>query len=289
MNEDKTKNNPKWLTIAKEAYQIWITERPAQFAASIAYYAIFSFVPVIYVIFVLAEFIFSKLSISDRFYTELSNLMGTQVALYLHEGVANLANSSSGGTLLASFISFIAILLSTSVIFLQIQHTLNTIWLVPPRPKGSTIALVRNRLIALLMLLGIFLFFILGAIANLLVSFIASQIQLKFIVSILSFVMLVALGMLSFALFYKLLPRAYVAWKHIWPAAGVAALLVALIVQLIGGFVSTSKFSSAIEAAGTMTVMLIAFYLLGQIFVLGAVLIRVHAAIDGESVIPLEK
>jgi hypothetical protein len=39
----------------KELYRIWITERPTQFAAALAYYAIFSFVLVIYVAFAITD------------------------------------------------------------------------------------------------------------------------------------------------------------------------------------------------------------------------------------------
>ena len=37
----------KLVAFLKEIYGIWISERPTQFAAALAYYAIFSFVKVI--------------------------------------------------------------------------------------------------------------------------------------------------------------------------------------------------------------------------------------------------
>ena len=47
----------------KEIYSIWITERPTQFAAALAYYAIFSFIPLIYIAFTIADAFIARLSV----------------------------------------------------------------------------------------------------------------------------------------------------------------------------------------------------------------------------------
>ena len=59
-----------FLSFLKEIYRIWITERPTQFAAALAYYAIFSFVPVIYIAFTLADILVEKLSLAEQFYVK---------------------------------------------------------------------------------------------------------------------------------------------------------------------------------------------------------------------------
>ena len=47
----------KLVAFLKGIYGIWISERPTQFAAALAYYAIFSFVPVIYITFTITELV----------------------------------------------------------------------------------------------------------------------------------------------------------------------------------------------------------------------------------------
>ena len=69
---------------------------------------------------------------------------------------------------------------------------------------------------------------------------------------------------------------------------GTAALLLAVGLSLVKLYLSASRFSSALEAAGAVAVFLMAFYYLGQIFVLGAVVIRVFAAMSGSKIVPRE-
>jgi membrane protein len=201
------------VAFAKEIYGIWINERPTQFAAALAYYAIFSFVPVIYIAFTLTDFFVARLSVADQFYAQVANVLGTEIAQALQEAVANLAAKTTGGTTLATVIGFLALAFSASLMFFQLQHTLNTIWQVPPPRRGQTRAYVLNRLLAFAMVLGVVLLLIAAAVVNLLVSLISSRIQWGGPVSIANLVGFAGLAALAFALIYKVLPNAKVAWR----------------------------------------------------------------------------
>ena len=60
---------------------------------------------------------------------------------------------------------------------------------------------------------------------------------------------------------------------------------IAVGLSLVKLYLSASRFSSALEAAGAVAVLLMAFYYLGQIFVLGAVVIRVLASLSGSKIV----
>jgi membrane protein len=278
----------KLIAFLKEIYTIWITERPAQFAAALAYYAIFSFVPVIYIAFTITDLFVSRLSVSERFYVQVSNVLGPEIAQALQEAVANLAERSSDGSSLLSLIGFLALAFSASLMFFQLQHTLNTLWQVPPPKRGQTRVFVRNRLLAFAMVLGVVALLIVATVVNVLVSLISSRLDLGSSVSFANLLAFIGLATLSFALVYKVLPNARVAWRDVWLGAGVAAVLVTAGVYLVRLYLGASRFSSALEAAGAVAVLLMAFYYIGQIFVLGAVLIRVYAAMFGSGVSPRE-
>lgn len=283
--QDKKSKN-KLLAVFKEVYQIWVSERPATFAAAMAYYALFSVVPLIYIILFFANLVLEKLSIGNQLYTLASDFFGEEVVIYFQERIANLAETTTGGTILGSAIGIITILFSASFIFFQIQHTLNFIFHVPPPPRDATREMIRNRILAFAMLLGIVLIVILALAINLSISFVASYIQLNFLISLLSFSFLAGLGTLTIALMFKILSNADIAWKHIWPGAAAVAVIVSLLFQLIGIFLSSTRFTSALEAAGAVSILLITYYFLGQIFVLGAVLTRVLAAKGGKTITP---
>ena len=83
-----------------------------------------------------------------------------------------------------------------------------------------------------------------------------------------------------------MLSNAEVAWRLAWVGAVVAALLLTLGLSLVKLYLSATRFTSALEAAGAVAVLLMAFYYLGQIFVLGAVVIRVMASMSGSRIVP---
>lgn len=154
----------------KEIYEIWITERPAQFAAALAYYAIFSLVPVIYIAFTITDVVVSRLAVEKQFYTQVASLLGTEIAQAMQEAVANLAARTASGSILSSIIGFLALALSASLIFFQLQHTLNTLWKVPSPEWVQTRAYALNRLLDFAIVLGVVLVIIAPTIANLLIS-----------------------------------------------------------------------------------------------------------------------
>jgi membrane protein len=51
-------------------------------------------------------------------------------------------------------------------------------------------------------------------------------------------------------------------------------------------YLSLAEVNSALQAAGTAAVFLIGFYFLAQIFVIGAVITRVYAAMFGSKIVP---
>ena len=279
----------KLVAFLKEIYGIWISERPTQFAAALAYYAIFSFVPVIYIAFTITELVIERLAVEEQFYAQIANLLGAEIAQALQEAVTGLAERTTGGTTLTTVIGFIALVFTASMTFVQLQRTLNTVWQVPPPSRGQTRAYVLNRLLAFAMVLGVVLLLIVVAVANLLVSLVNSRVAWGGFVSTANFLVLAGLAALTFTLIYKVLPNAKVAWRHVWVGAGVAALLLSVGLSLVKLYLSAGRFSSALEAAGAVAVFLMAFYYLGQIFVLGAVVIRVIAAMSGSAIVPRDE
>jgi membrane protein len=274
------------VALAKEIYRIWITERPAQFAAALAYYSLFSFVPVIYVAYSLADLFLGQLSTADLFYAEVSGLFGEEVAQSLQEAVMGLAQRTAGGKALTSLIGFVALFFAASLVFFQLQHALNTIWQVPPPSRDETRAYVKNRLLALVMVLGVGLLVMAAIVVGILFSRITSRLGLGDPLPILGLFAFMGLLAFAFGLVFKLLPNAKVAWRDVWVGAAVTASLVTIGIYLVRLYLSASRLNSALEAAGSAAVFLMGFYFFGQIVVFGAVFTRVYASMFGSKILP---
>jgi len=265
----------------QELYQIWITERPTQQAAALAFSSMFSFAPVIFIAISIVGIFADEIQVGTQMYQRLENVLGEEVALLVQESIAALSTPSSSGSILVSLISLVALFLAASSIFFQLQYSLNTIWHVPPAEKGSTIAYIRQRLFSFVSVIGIGLLGIIAVFTNVILSWFGSFLEkwlgisasLELITGVIAFILVV----ITIALFYKLLPETKIAWKDVWLGAIITALLIQVLVTLAGFFFQNSSLSSALQVAGGFSVLLLSFYYIAQIFLLGAVICRVYA------------
>jgi membrane protein len=270
---------------AKELYQIWITERPSQQAAALAFASMFSFAPVIFIALSVVGIFADKIQISSQLYQRLQSVLGAEIALLIRDSTAALARTSPRGSLLVSIISFIALLYAASGVFFQLQYALNTIWRVPPPQKGATMSFVRQQLFSFVIVICVGLLGIIAVLTNLVLAWFGSVLErLVRIDASQSFaagLSTLVLVMITCALFYKFLPETKVAWRDVWLGASIAALLVLAAIALTGLFFRNSSLSSALQAAGGFSVLLLGFYYIAQIFLLGAVICRVYANLFG--------
>ena len=80
-----------------------------------------------------------------------------------------------------------------------------------------------------------------------------------------------------FAMIYKIMPRARIAWRDVWIGAVVTSLLFQVGKFAIGIYLGKSGVTSAFGAAGSLVVLLVWVYYSAQIFLLGAEFTWVYA------------
>lgn len=274
------------LAFFKELYRIWITERPGPLAASLAYYGIFSIIPVTYIAVTIAGFFIDASAITDQLMTLIEVVLGPESVEMIQESMASLAESTRRGSTLSSVISFGILLFTASLIFFQLQYVLNSVWRVPPPSRDGTRAFIRNRLLAFVMVLGVGPLLILATIVSIVVSFFSSRLGMESIFVVVTFLTYIGLATLSLAVIYKFLPNAKIAWRDVWVGSLVTAIMITIAVYLFVLYLKFARVSSALEAAGTAAIFLIAFYFFAQIFVFGAVVTRVYAAMFGSQIVP---
>jgi membrane protein len=269
----------------KELYQIWITERPNQLAAALAYFGMFSFAPVIFIAFSIIGIFADEIAAAGQFYERIESVLGAEFAAFVQDSITALSQTSSEASILVSIISFLALIYAASSVFFQLQFALNTIWHVPPPQKGQTRSFIRQRLFSFVIVIGVGLIGIFAVLANLLLAWFG-QIAEKLLgisasMTFATGVVTLALVVIVFALFYKILPETKVAWRDVWLGAVIAAVLVLAAVILAGLFFQFTSLSSAFQAAGAFSVLLIGFNYIAQIFLLGALVCRLYANLYG--------
>lgn len=140
---------------------------------------------------------------------------------------------------------------------------------------------IRQRLFSFVMVIGVGLIGIFAVLANLLLAwfgeFTKRLLGITASMNVAAGAAALIIIAISFALFYKVLPETKIAWRDIWLGAIIAASLVLAAVILAGLFFQFTSFSSAFQAAGAFSVLLIGFNYIAQIFLLGAIICRVYA------------
>lgn len=101
---------------------------------------------------------------------------------------------------------------------------------------------------------------------------------------VLSFAVVAAL----FALIFKYLPDAQVAWKDVWFGAVVTAALFTAGKYLIGLYLGTAGVGTPFGAAGSMVAFVVWVYYSGLIVFFGAELTQVEAKRAGREIKPAE-
>jgi membrane protein len=265
----------------REFYRIWIAERPAQQAAALAYYSMFSFAPVIFVAYTIAGLFVAELRLSDPQFVRLESLLGPEVTQVIYDALAGLESTTSSSSLFLSVIGFLALLFAASGLFYQLQFALNRVWQVPVPEKGETRTLVRQRLFAFLLVIGLGVLLALATLLNVALSFLDDLLLPGRDFQLPSALLYILAVTAIFLLLYKILPERKISWRDLWLGAFLAALLLTLGGYLVGLYLGSSRASSALEAAGAVAILLSAFYYFAQVFILGAVFSRVYASLSG--------
>jgi len=268
---------------ARQLYQTWNEAKPTRLAAALAYYGMFSLAPVIFVAFSIADFFVGELATANELFSRLESTLGTDSATLLYDLVINFSERTSTDATLTSLIGFGALLYAASGLFTSLQYALNVIWNATPIAGSGVLGFIRNRLLAFALVIGVGMLLIVASFVNVGFSLLASFLDLGTQTPILNFGYALGLSTLCFAVLYKTLPNARVAWRDVWLGAFVAALMFGIGGWLLGLYFSHSSFASGFAAAGAMAVLLVAMYYFAQMFLFGAVFSKAFAQTFGSA------
>ena len=269
----------------REISQIWVTEKPNQLAAALAYFGMFSFAAVIYLAYLIAGIFINEVAAAEQFYTRIESVLGPETAAFIQDSVSAIATANESESWIISIVSLISLLFAAMGLFLQLKYVLNRIWGVPLIQVGNRLAIIRQRLFAFIMVIALGLMVILVTMVNVIFAWLGSIMEDYFVnselLTILNILALLAVIVLANAFIYKVLPDVKLAWRDVWLGAAAATLLMALGGLVIGLYFKYGGVGSAFQAAGAFAVLMISIYYFAQIFLLGAIITRVYAHRSG--------
>ena len=255
----------------------WTQTQPNRLSAALAYYSMFSLAPVIFIALTVAGIFINEDELMALFFSRLATVVGQETAVFLADLVSGISVAASGSSL-ASLISLGALLYAATGLFFHLQYCLNTIWRVPPEEQVGIINMIKNRLLAFVMVIGLGVVFAILVVASLLTSFISSLFDLDLSsFGLANILILLAVQFVALVLIYKFIPQVRVGWRDVWLGAILTAIALNVAALAVSIYLSISNVTSAFEAAGTLAVLLIAIYYASQIFLFGAMFTQVYS------------
>lgn len=277
------------VSLVNESVLSFIADDALSKGASIAFYTATSIAPVLVIVIAIAGLAFGHEAARGAISAQLSGLMGTQSAELLQTAIHSASGKSSG--VIATSLGLLALLVTASGVFGEMQSALNAIWKVRPRGETITHFMIITRLmktraasLGLVAALGFLLLvsLVISAVVTALGTYINAYIPFgQLILSALNFVISFVLTSVLFAAIYKILPDTPLAWRDVVVGAVATAFLFEIGKSLIGLYIGSSAVVSSYGAAGGLIVLLLWIYYSAQIFLLGAEFTKTFARRDG--------
>ena len=260
--------------LAKDSVIGWQEDYASSMGAAIAFYTVFSIAPLLIIVIAVAGFVWGEDAVRGEVLRQLGGMVGQEGA----SGVQSLIKSADQPTqgITATVISVVILAVGATRVFAELQSALDRIWKVPSVVKKGGIWLtLRTRLLSFGLVLGLAFLLLVSLIVSTGLSAAGQWIGTllpgwEAILHVLNAVVSLTISSVLFAVIYKYMPQAKIAWRDVWVGAIVTAVLFEIGKFLIGLYVGKSAAISSLTAAGSFVVVLIWVYYAAQVFLLGA-------------------
>lgn len=274
--------------LLKETFTEWQEDKASRLAAALAYYTVFSLAPLVIIAIAIAALVFGQEAAQGGIEEQLRGLLGEQGAEAVQEMIKHSRKAEQGT--IATLISVGLLLFGASGVFGQLQDSLNTIWEVAPKPGRGIKGFIKDRFLSFAMVLGIgFLLLVslilsagLTAVGDYLGHLIPGLPFLQALNFLISFGVVTVL----FALMFRVLPDAKIAWGDVWIGAAITSLLFTIGKYLLGVYLGNGSVGSTYGAAGSFVVLLLWVNYSAQILFFGAEFTQVYANKYGSRIVP---
>lgn len=271
-------------TIFKLTYQAWKEDYASRLSAALAYYTIFSLAPMLIIVIAITGLLWQADVVRMQILNQVHDLLGPEGADFIASLITNTGGPAEG--IVALIAGIITLLFGALGVFNELHNSLNIIWDVKvEKPEGFFQAvkkLMIDRFLSFTMILGIGFLLLVSLVVTAGLSATQTTIGNAFPLSelmlqIVNLVISIGAITILFALMFKFLSDADIAWRDVWVGAFVTALLFSIGKTAIGIYLGNSAVASVFGAAGSLVVLLLWIYYSAQILFFGAEFTQVYA------------
>jgi membrane protein len=279
----------RWVELAKRTLAGWMEDEAPSKGAAIAYYAIFSMAPLLFLVISIAGLFFGAEAVRGVVFEQVADLMGDNGAEAVREMLAHVSEPQTG--LFAAIVGVAVLVFGATTVFAQLQAALDAIWEVPPEvarseKRNALWSFVKARLLSFGLVLALAFLIVVSLVFSAAMSALGKWWGPAFgewegLAHVFNLVVTFAMLTLVFAAIYKFMPRARIQWRDVWVGAAATAGLFAIGKFLIGLYLGKSDVGSSFGTFGSIIIVMVWVYYSAQIFLLGAEFTWVYAHASG--------
>jgi membrane protein len=275
--------------LVKQTFVEWDEDKVSRLAAALAYYTAFSLAPLLVISIGIAGMVLGEEAAQGTIVAQLQGLVGVDGARLIEHMI--LASRQPAHSITATSLGIAVLLFGATGVFGQLQDALDTIWHVKPRPGRGWRGILRDRFLSFTMVLGtgflLLVSLVLSAVFAALGDYVGGLLPLPEVsLQIINLLVSLAVVTLLFALIFKVVPDAAIAWRDVWIGAAITALLFSLGKFAIGLYLGKSTVASTFGAAASLAILLVWIYFSAQILFIGAEFTQVYATRFGSRIRP---
>lgn len=282
----------KAFNLFKDAGIRFIEDRATLFAASMAYYTIFSLAPLLVIAVAIAGFFVGRSAAREEVLSALQLLTSPEVASLVQDIANQMVESAASATFTIVSIAFL--IFGASGIFNSLRISINNAWGIAfdPEPGLAGIwATIKSR--ALTFVMVFIMGFMLVAVVVVELTFNAAQMALTGVlpglvdlIPDINFLLAPAIAFITFLLIFKLLPDARISWRDALGGALFTAVAFGIGGYIIGRILIMTGSASVYGAASTLIILLLWVYYSAIIVLYGAELTYLYALRYGRPIEP---
>ena len=257
------------MKFIKEVFNHFFDSNTFQQGAALAYYFVFSLIPMIIIITSLLGLFFGDYAVSGEVYAQLKDILGGDGAKQIESIIKNHHTIHSSG--LTTIVGLFTLIFSASGMFSQIHNSFNSIWNIKEKPMSSIVKYILKHIVSFFIMIGSFFIILISTIIS---SFIIKHSNnfhgdYNFIYVYEHFLSLAVMSVV-FALMFKFLGDTVIAFKAIVIGSIITSLLFIFGKFCISLYIGHSNISSTFGSASILALLMLWVYYTTQIIFLGA-------------------
>ncbi len=259
----------------------FVDDHATKLSASLAYYTIFSIGPLLLVIITILGNLFEKATITNEVFQQVAAIIGSSATADLQTVLTNMSKQTN--TTLFGIIGALVFVFGATGIFSEIQTSINYIWSIRAKPKRSWLKYILDRLLSLLLVIGMGVILLVTIFANFVIGIIADKLP-KFLGDVNIVLIqganagvLFLIVTIVFTIIFKVLPDAKIHWKDAAIGAVFTGILFIIGKMLIAYYLGLAKSINAYGAATSFILILTWVYYCSMILYFGAEFTEAYA------------